>query len=444
MVLSAILLAGLVTGNSGATSTNVFLEDFRITDSREFASIPNGTTLYTGFDSNSSQYTSLSGGDYHIFYECFQLQSGLPAANTTEEIYVVYGADDEIAVSLQPTGNGTISNSNPALYRSDWVGKKYLKCALTCSNDKLWVAHYVANEGLTSSLDAIKPLDPQDFGIAFSRTVTVGSDSTQKVTKIQFHVSKNTCNYDASIDTRKDYGDPGLRDNLDEHVASDPNNVATYVKFGASEVFGGLFVGCIPLQSVDHPQSDRSGLSRIQLRAPYNTTQDGTPLLVTPSLLQIGFATAFPNRLPLTCAVPQNDANFDKAEAETNWSVKWDLGGTNGTYYLCSDLQASVQTYAKYQISKQYDYVSSALGSNALCGSGNSGSQAAPALRAAFLLDDELNQQNEIVNGTLNGSWRYFASKEWVAGHPVNDYTQDALPRFWVLSAGSPENYPGN
>jgi hypothetical protein len=152
----------------------------------------------------------------------------------------------------------------------------------------------------------------EDWSSQSQTWVPGGSSSYYKYT-VQF-AKLGTA--DASIDTRKAFGQP----NKEGEIIPDANSPLRHILFGSSKFKGGLFAG-----NIDPASGDTSGTARIQLVV--DSSSSYTNIIAAGlSLFSLGHAGSAPETVPLGLYVPlANDTYLTRAENLTDWAHRWTI-----------------------------------------------------------------------------------------------------------------------
>lgn len=271
--------------------------------------------------------------------------------------------------------------------------------------------------------------------------------------------------HDASMDTRRGYGDPSR----DGGVIADPNSALRNLNFGPWVFRGGLFIG-----NIAWPYQDKSGTARIQLW-PQNTSTvaPADRVYATASMFDLGGPPTisgggnhpYPgletpilgNFVPVS-----TDANLGESESTVTWERRW-------TVYDREDLTPNILPDGSYIADTGDVIYTVSLGMNQDddCGPGGlfwnfplTASYPDPnnsywayyftesyqrgvgiitqseSLRQQYSDDDDAGNNN-----TYGATWRYFASREWESERIAESATfphSDSAPRVWVIE------YTGN
>lgn len=219
---------------------------------------------------------------------------------------------------------------------------------------------------------------------------------------------------DASIDTRKTYGQP----NKDGELPADPNAPRREVNFGGWKYKGGLFVGNMP-----EGGKDVSGLARSQLWVQGGSTYASTYDFAALSLFDTGkpLDSGITGALDLGVYIPSSsDTNIGSTDADVTWATAWSITpgtvNTGGSSWTSSAFSGTTLSSTGTD-----DYVCLPLSADG----GN--------IHPAHCLDWlclAIQDESTFVSGSST-AWHYFASSEYETGStfPLND----CAPRVWVV-----------
>lgn len=208
---------------------------------------------------------------------------------------------------------------------------------------------------------------------------------------------KNLCD-DASIDTRKQFGQP----DSDGHTPGDANGSLRPVNFGSWVYNGGLFVG-----NIAYFNKDQSEVSRVQLWVNSGGTT-GTYKAGCVSLLDMGFPSrpSVSGELTVGDYVPSTTSS--STESNATWANRFAIDTSSAGISTVTFPSSNTNDYFNWQL-----------------GTGGPVSQVALAMAG-----------DEATGGGVpfSGCWRYFASKEYAADHTSGTFPiNDCRPRVWTI-----------
>lgn len=219
---------------------------------------------------------------------------------------------------------------------------------------------------------------------------------------VTLDLTKLSCS-DASIDTRKGYGQP----NLDGELPGDPNADLTNLNFANWHYKGGLFVGNMPAAS-----GDLSGMARLQLLVP--SGGQGDVRLATLSVFDLGS--------PTNASAPQiglylpssSDPNLSTSQATLTWANKWTIEPRTSPSSPPDDSKDPI-SYVTFSGSGG-DYANFPLNrENAL-----------PATMSLSKICLAMTVESE----SSGPFWRYFGSGEYQSAFSIFP-SNDCAPRVW-------------
>jgi hypothetical protein len=238
--------------------------------------------------------------------------------------------------------------------------------------------------------------------------VTYTYTNTTAYSRIDVDVAKLLCN-DASIDSRKAFGQP----NLEGELPGDPNAEARSVNFGPWFYKGGLFVGNMPFAS-----GDQSGTARTQLYVASGGT--GTLLGATLSMLDRGTPKQATGGCEIGVYVPAaTDANLASAENTVTWSNRWNVL-PRSTPSDPKDFSQDPISAFSFSTSTVNDYANWSL---------NGTFSVVPTMALSRLCLALTYEPDYINQGAA--AWRYFGSKEHQALLASQFPDNDCQPRVW-------------
>jgi len=230
----------------------------------------------------------------------------------------------------------------------------------------------------------------------------------------EYVLAKLTC-YDASVDTRRTYGQP----NKAGEQPGDPNAPLRSVNFGSWDFKGGVFLGNMPTLGADH-----SGTARTQLYVQGGSTYSSTYLFAALSLFDEGK----PNDSSISGAIDagiyfpsSSDTNLSVGEGDVTWPTQWQSitpGAVSSTstdytqhpYYDITLTDGNSNDYAVFQLTKV------------------GGTKPSMALSNICLA---IVDEATTVSYSFQ-CWHYFASREFQntsSAFPKND----CAPRVWLI-----------
>jgi len=222
---------------------------------------------------------------------------------------------------------------------------------------------------------------------------------------------------DASIDTRKTYGQP----NKGGELPADANAPLREVNFGPWDYKGGIFIGNIPSTA-----SDASGTSRLQLYVQGGSTYASTYEFASLSLLDRGKPSdsTVAGNIDTGIYFPSSsDTNLSVGEGSVTWSSKWSI--TPGAVdTMSSDWTQHPFVHKTLTNGDSGDYISFPLCSAA--------GTTKPAMGLYDICVAIVSEQDAIDFGSK--CWHYFASREYEdsgAAFPRSD----CAPRVWLITA---------
>lgn len=270
----------------------------------------------------------------------------------------------------------------------------------------------------TSDTGAIESGRHLEYWVA-TRNVTTYNDGTPTLdsgivwTRQEFVLVKLPC-FDASIDTRRTYGQP----NKAGQLPADANAPLREINFGPWDYKGGLFVGNIPSSD-----KDASGTARTQLYVQGGSEYASTYAFASLSLFDQGKPndSAISGGFDLGLYFPSSsDTNLATTENTVKWSNKWNItaGDVSSSSTDWSQHPFKVHTLTN---GNSNDYINIPLTPSP------TGTKPAMALSSICL--GIVNEQEEV--DTQSKLWHYFASREYQSGStfPRND----CAPRVWLI-----------
>lgn len=409
-----------------------------------------------------------AGDDQHVLCIVFKLSKNYPAVDL-ETPGTYYGVELAVPGSFMGSESGTSGYvahiSSLAHTQGQW--NTVLSGGSSPTYGLKTFPGYSALRGL------FIPINPDEdevvVPITVKRTVTTVADDPEKeehvVTYTHTYYSVNYTIHrhdalDASMDTRRGYGDPSR----DGGVIADPNSALRNLNFGGWVFRGGLFIG-----NIAWPYQDKSGTARIQLWPQNTSTVDPADrVYATASMFDLGgppTLTGGDNNPYPGLEVPilgnfvpvSTDANLGQTESTVTWERRW-------TVYDREDLTPNILPDGSYIADTGDVIYTVSLGMNQDddCGPGGlywnfplTASYPDPnnsywayyftesyqrgvgiitqseSLRQQYSDDEDAGN-----NSTYGATWRYFASREWEADRISESASfphSDSAPRVWVI-----------
>lgn len=251
------------------------------------------------------------------------------------------------------------------------------------------------------------------YWLRISETITYDNappSSSVSWTEHEFILQKVSC-YDASVTTRRTYGQP----NKGGELPTDANAPLRFVKYGAWDYHGGVFLGNMP-DSV----ADKSGTARIELFPQGGSTYDQDYALAALSVFDMGKRTAGTVTGAIDTGVYVPSSNGSTTESNVTWDNQLSItpGAVSGgsTYYDTNPYSDVTLTDGNSN-----DYVIFKLPTS---------TTAAPNNSLYGLVLAIVSESSTISAGTQ--CWHYFASKEYQTGQSSFPGT-DSVPRVWLI-----------
>lgn len=241
---------------------------------------------------------------------------------------------------------------------------------------------------------------------------------------------------DASIDTRRGYGQP----NREGQMPADPNAALRNIRFGSWTFSGGLFAGNMAAGS-----NDRSGAARIQLWPPSNVTSIsssatdpdlGGPNFYTLTLTDMDKPAGVSGPTLGAWVREASDTNAASTESTVSWATRWlsittddhGSGSGPGTYDQDWTMARFIRGSSDYG-SGQGPFINWPLTLTSL--SVFDGADAYDNLPYQLGISVGLVDEANSLGATV---WRYFASREYAATQST--FPKNASrPRIWKVSA---------
>lgn len=222
---------------------------------------------------------------------------------------------------------------------------------------------------------------------------------------------------DASVDTRRSFGQP----NLEGALPGDPNTGLNYVQFGAWNYKGGLFLGNMPYRSTH----DQSGAARVQLYfAPSTSTTQYLGSLLSFLPTEVVDRTGYQKSFSVGVYEPADYGAKATTEGTVRWDTHWDVDILH-PFSTVSPIDFQTRAPDEY-----------AFAQAPLTTADN------PGLVLA-LTNEPWDPATGLTSPDTNGAptgWFYIAGKEWELQHqtPPDGYTgfyapMDSRPRIWRL-----------
>ncbi|MGV3615284.1 MAG: hypothetical protein ACO1SV_08115 [Fimbriimonas sp.] len=228
-------------------------------------------------------------------------------------------------------------------------------------------------------------------------------------TYVDLDLAKLGCG-DASVDSRKAYGQP----NLAGELPGDPNAPPRPINFGGWVYKGGLFVGNMPAAT-----RDQSGMARLQLYVPSGGS--GAVRLATLSLFDLASPSIAPGAIVGAYLPSATDTNLSVGAGAVTWDTKWGSVQPRATPSSPPDdardplvsmtLTGTGSEYRNFPLNRN-DAVPASMALSKIC---------------LALTDEDPND---------GPYWRYFGSSTYQGSHstfPLND----CGPRVWRLGEES-------
>lgn len=234
----------------------------------------------------------------------------------------------------------------------------------------------------------------------------------------EFVLVKLPC-YDASIDTRKTYGQA----NKAGELPADANAPLRHMNFGVWDYKGGLFLGNMPASG-----KDASGTSRTQLYVQSGSGYVSTYTFASLSMLDLGKPSdsATSGAIDTGIYFPgSSDSNLTTGETAVNWDTKWNI--TAGDPATGTPVDYSLHPFIHKTLTNgnSNDFVSFPL-----CKLGDT----TPSMALSNICVAMVGEQNIIDYGTK--CWHYFASREYETGSTFP--RSDCAPRVWLIDPYTP------
>lgn len=253
-------------------------------------------------------------------------------------------------------------------------------------------------------------------------------------TETTYNFTKRTISSDASISTRKGYGQP----NREGQVKADPNSDLRNFNFNTWDHKGGLYVGNVPSST-----GDRSGAARLQLWTGIQSNEP-QPVMSILSLLGLGSPSIANQDQTVGLFLPAaSDPNINVPPSAATWGNRWDIVPRSApTDPLNPD-------YTRDPFRKRV--LNSGLANDYVCFSLTT---AKDVWKSDLLLYDRYETEQVTLLDRVGrlvlaphdeaawlagspSSWKYFASLEFASlAHTVYPQT-DCTPRLWWITVAS-------